>query len=374
MKIVADENMPLVAELCGPFGDVVTAPGRAIDRALVADADVLLVRSVTRVGGALLAGSRVRFVGSATIGTDHLDLSWLAAQGITWANAPGCNAVAVADYVVAALCACDPDWLGKTVAIVGCGNVGAGLYRRLRNLGVDCLCYDPFLTPGGELPLVAFDRVLDADILCLHTPLTRDGPHPTWHLFDADLLGRLKPGALVLNAGRGEVVDNAALLAQLENNRLRAVLDVWEGEPRICRDLLARVAIGTPHIAGYSLEGRLRGTLRVHEALCRFLGAGRGMGLDEALALLPPGSGDTGHALRVPPGAGFADWVLAAYDPRVDCRRMRQALAADPDTGAAFDALRKGYPWRRELGYFAPPEGTDAALCRLLESAGFASP
>ena len=373
MKIVADENMPLVVELFGPFGEVVTAPGRAIDRALVADAEVLLVRSVTRVDEALLGGSRVRFVGSATIGTDHLDLPWLAARGIHWANAPGCNAAAVADYVVASLCACDPDWLGRTIAIVGCGNVGGGLYRRLRDMGADCLCHDPFLAPGGELPLVSFDEVLGADILCLHTPLTRDGPHPTWHLFDAGVLARLKTGALILNAGRGAVVDNAALRGALETGRLRAVLDVWEGEPSIDRDVFAQVAIGTPHIAGYSLEGRVRGTLMVHDALRRLLGAGPGMGLAEALALLPAGGGEA-PLLAPAPGAGFADWVLAAYDPRADHQRMGQALAANPDTGAAFDGLRKGYPWRRELGHFAPPVDADPALRRLLASAGFARP
>jgi len=371
VKIVADENMPLVAELFGAFGEVITAPGRRIDRDLVADADVLLVRSVTPVDQRLLGGSRVGFVGSATIGTDHLDLAWLVTRNTAWANAPGCNAAAVADYVLAALCAIAPGWRAQTVAIVGCGNVGGGLYRRLQALAVETLCFDPFLDQRCGLPLVPFEQVLAADIICLHTPLTRSGPHPTWHLFDAGALARLRPGTLVLNAGRGEVIDNRALFAELERGRLGAVLDVWEGEPDIAADLLARVAIGTPHIAGYSLEGRIRGTLMVYNAFCLWAGVAAALSLDEALARVPGlAAGPLG--LAVDGAASFEGLVLDAYDPRRDHRQLLAALAGTSAGGAAFDALRKNYPWRREFSHYVPEGTIPQALAPLLRGAGFA--
>lgn len=372
MKIIADENMPLVQELFGGFGEVITAPGRGISPALVADADILLVRSVTKVDSRLLAGSRVKFVGTATIGTDHLDLSWLAAQSITWASAPGCNAAAVADYVIAALSAVEPDWVQQTIAIVGCGNAGGGVYRRLTALGVNVLCFDPFLDVASGLPLVTFDEALDADILCLHTPLTRDGPHPSWHLFDTHALSRLKPGAVLLNAGRGEVVDNGALLEAISDRGLRAVLDVWEGEPHINTRLLDRVALGTPHIAGYSLEGRLRGSLMIHEALRHWLGEGEPVTMTALLAQLI-GAAAAPQALACSVSSTLPELVLAAYDPRRDDQALRQALAdAAPElAGATFDSLRKHYPWRREFSHFALADALPAELGRQLQAAGF---
>ncbi len=372
MKIVADENIALARELFGAFGEVVTVPGRGMTPDQVADADVLLVRSVTRVDSRLLAHSRVGFVGTATIGTDHLDLPWLASRGIAWGSAPGCNAAAVADYVIAALSAADPHWLAKSVTIVGCGNVGGGLYRRLAALGVACLCVDPFVEDASGLPLVSFGEALDADILCLHTPLTRDGPHPTWHLVDEAVLARLRPGALVVNAGRGEVVDNRALLAALASGRVRAILDVWEGEPAINTALLEHVAIGTPHIAGYSLEGRVRGSLMVYDALRRWSGEGAPLDLDALHPLLPAGE-NVRCPLAHDANPGFCDAVLAAYDPRRDTASLGAAVAGlSPDAvGAAFDRLRKHYPWRREFSHFVLPGGLDAQLRRRLLAAGF---
>lgn len=372
MKIVADENMPLVQELFGGFGEVVTAPGRSIGPALVADADVLLVRSVTPVDEDLLSKSRVKFVGTATIGTDHLDVHWLSSQGIAWASAPGCNAAAVGDYVIAALCAVMPEWLQRRVAIVGCGNVGRGLYRRLSAIGLDVRCVDPFLDDSRGLPLVEFEEALDADILCLHTPLTRTGPHPTWHLFDADTLARLKPGTVLLNAGRGEVIDNQALLEVIDKGRIRAVLDVWEGEPHIDAHLLGKVALGTPHIAGYSLEGRLRGSLMVHEAFRQWLGRGEPVAMETLLALMPDVVGSR-EKLDGVCGASVKELVLAAYDPRVDCQTLRAALANAPSArvGVPFDDLRKHYPWRREFSHFSLPDTLPSAVRDTLVALGF---
>lgn len=369
MKIVADENMPAVGELFAPFADVVCLPGRAIHREHLLDADGLLVRSVTAVGEQLLAGSTVKFVGSATIGTDHVDLAYLAAEGIPFAHAPGCNADAVVDYVLATLCSLEGEaWLEKTLAIVGCGNVGGRLYRRLTALGVSCLCYDPFLNAEEQPDLQEFSALAEADILCLHTPLTKTGCHPTFHLFDADALAGLKPGALLINAGRGAVVDNAALLAAIERGHLRAALDVWEGEPGISPELLAVVCQGTPHIAGYSLEGRLRGTLMVYQAFCQRFGfVPQVNGLNELLEL-------TGTPSPQPvvwqAGANpLARLVLGAYDPGQDCARLR-AIAGSP-IAQGFDNLRKQYPLRREFSFNPIADNPQLPARAVLAALGF---
>lgn len=361
MRILADENMAAVAEHFAPFGELITAPGRDIDSETLKGVDVLLVRSVTRVDEALLAGSGVRFVGSATIGTDHIDLDYLRRQGIAFASAPGCNANAVVDYMIAVFCACEPDWLIKTVAIVGCGNVGGRLYRRLRALGVDCLCVDPWLDRDRIPDLVPLEQALTADILCLHTPLVGQGPHPTRHLFDRHRLAALRPEALLVNAGRGAVVDNTALRDLLDAGQpLRPVLDVWENEPAIDTRLLAQVALATPHIAGYSREGKLAGTRMVQEAFCRWLGRP---------VPTQPVSGQR-RRLRLEQGDGLAEAVLVAYDPRADHRRMIEAMASAPPE-RVFDHLRRHYPERREFSQFEVTGPLAPTLRRQLAALGF---
>jgi len=373
MKIVADENMPDVEARFRPFGEVVTLPGRRIRAGDLRDADALLVRSVTLVDEDLLAGSKVRFVGTATIGTDHVDLDYLHRQGIAFSSAPGCNANAVVNYVLACLCTLDARWLEKRVAIFGCGNVGGRLYRCLRRLGVQCLCYDPFLN-GEQLPdRVEFAEAISADILCLHTPLTSSGPHPTRHMFNAGVLDRLHPGALLLNAGRGAVVDNRALRERLAAGAdLRVVLDVWEPEPDIDIELLHRVALGTPHSAGYSREGKVNGTNMICAAFCHWLGVAA------PEVSMPPAAG----CLQLQPGQGLADAILAAYPVARDHSRLLAALPsgdtgpADPlAVGWAFDDLRKHYPERREFSCYRVTAGEGAelapALARQLAGAGF---
>ena len=353
MKIVADENMPLAESLFSPFGEVRLLPGREMTGETIGDADLLLVRSVTPVNSSLLAASRVRFVGSATIGTDHVDLPWLQEQGIAFANAPGCNAHAVVNYVLAALSRLDGRWPDKTVGIVGCGNVGGALYRALKAFGVRCRCHDPFLTGADQPDLCEFGEVIRADILCLHTPLTRDGPHPTFHLFDDRVLRALKPGTVLLNAGRGAVVDNRALKAVLAEGRISAVLDVWENEPGIDTELLERVALGTPHIAGYSLEGRIRGTAMVYEAFCRWLGAPvKPVDVPRAADRL---AGAPAEARVIVPGeTAVTDRILAAYDPAEDDRRLKSGRKGE-SLARRFDRLRKDYPLRREFGISFKP-------------------
>ncbi len=350
MKIVADENMPLVAEFFGDFGEIVRRPGRSLGAADVAEADVLLVRSVTSVNAGLLAGSRVRFVGTATIGLDHLDLAWLQSAGITVASAPGCNARAVAEYVVAALLelalAQGFRPTEKTLGVVGLGNVGRQVAALGRALGFRVLACDPFVQ-REEFEMRPWPQLLDeVDILALHTPLTHGGPHPTHHLLNAAALARLRPGAILLNAGRGAVVDNAALSARLDRPGLSAVLDVWEGEPRLDAALLAKLSFGTPHIAGYSLDGKWRGTQQVYRALCDFLGRPATHGYAD---FLPP---EKRMPLCLPDGLGEWEalaWAMRqAYDIARDDRELRAAQhSADP--AAAFDGLRKHYWPRREF-------------------------
>jgi erythronate-4-phosphate dehydrogenase len=375
LKIVADENMTAVAQIFGEFGELETVPGRELSRRQVRGADVLLVRSVTRVNRDLLDDTAVSFVGSATIGTDHIDMDYLHSRGIAFAHAPGCNAEAVVDYVLASLFALhDTPWFDKTVAIVGCGNVGGRLYRRLRRLGVRCLCVDPFLSPQQQADLCPLEEVVNADIVCLHTPLTTIGRHPTFHLFNEQRLRSLKPGALLLNAGRGGVVDNGALLELIQSGHLRCVLDVWENEPAIAPELLRSVLIGTPHIAGYSLEGRLRGTLMVQQAFCRSRSVDSGnASLESLMAALgyQPQCLEFNVLSAVDDYGRLRELVARAYSPGEDHKALLQ-LAADTDNLASgFDLLRKYYHFRREFGFLSVAGCGSTALAEKLTDLGF---
>lgn len=267
-RLVADQNMPLVEALFSHFFEVQLLPGREITAQSIEGAEVLLVRSVTPVNQSLLAGSSVRFVGSATAGTDHVDLDYLAKNHIQFAHAPGCNAHAVVQYVLSVLCCLKPQWQQCRVGIVGCGNVGGLLYRQLCALGVQCRVYDPFLDSADIPDLCSFEQVLDCEIISVHTPLTTSGPYPTHHMFDRQTLQQIKSTSLLINAGRGGVIDNIALLSLLkQRSGLQVALDVWESEPQIDTELLDLVAIATPHIAGYSYEGKIRGTQMLFDSL-----------------------------------------------------------------------------------------------------------
>jgi len=352
MKIIADENIPCVREAFASLGEVTLLPGRGMRPEQVRAADLLLVRSVTRVDRELLAGSRVRFVGSATIGFDHVDRDYLQAQGIGFSTAPGSNATSAAEYVVSALMVLAErrgfDPAGKTVGIIGCGNVGSRVRRKLEALGMRCLVNDPPLqAQGGHGDFVDLERVLEADVITVHVPLTRSGPHPTLHLVDAAFLARLGPGAVFINTARGAVTDNAALDSLLAaRTDLAVVLDVWEGEPAINAGLLEKVDLGTPHIAGYSLDGKLRGTEMIYRAACAFLDVPVQW---SAAAALPPAP-----ALELDGDAALLETVreavLQCYDVRADDARLRHTLTLPvTERAACFDRLRKEYPVRREF-------------------------
>jgi erythronate-4-phosphate dehydrogenase len=364
VKILADENMPLVREWFGRHGEVSTLPGRAIDANAAQGVDVLLVRSVTRVDTALLAGSRVKFVGSATSGYDHIDRDGLAAAGIRFAHAPGCNAGAVVQYVLSVCCALRPDWRRRVIGIVGCGAVGGRLYRVLAALGVRCRVYDPLLSDRENVPdLTDLGEVVRAaDILCLHTPLAHAGPFPTFHMVNDRVLAALRPGCLLINAARGAVVDNVALRQRLTTaTGLTAALDVWEGEPAIDPGLWRRVAIATPHIAGYSREGRVNGTRAVYEAFCAWQG----------VSPIPSGS-EAPQPLALVSGVDpLADAVLATFDVRAEHRRMAATIAAGAAMAEVFDQLRRTSPERREFGHFQVTAAGNDPLATDLRRLGF---
>ncbi len=362
LKIVADENIPALERYFASFADLETCSGRAISPELVADAEVLLVRSVTKVDRALLEGSAVKFVGSATIGVDHIDTAYLAQQNIQFAHAPGSNAQSVVEYVCSAICALRGKLGGvfnKRVAIIGCGNVGSRLALLLKGLGCEVLAHDPFIESLEGLALVSLEEALAADIISLHTPLTINGPYPSYHLLDEERLSLLKPGALLINTGRGAVIDNAALLAQLQaGSDLSLVLDVWEHEPQISLELMKRVNIATPHIAGYSLDGKLAGIEMLYQALCRCFQL-------ECTVIAEPIDVQNTLSVDIPasvdPGELFSRMIHQVYDVRLDDQRMRKNIVAesidDQTVARQFDLLRKNYPVRREwANYIIQPD------------------
>lgn len=376
MRIVADENIPLLDEFFAGFGEIRRLPGRSIDAAAVADADLLLVRSVTQVDRALLDGSAVKFVGTCTIGTDHLDLDYFQQAGITWASAPGCNARGVVDYVLGSLLVLAEqqgvDLATRTYGVVGAGQVGSRLLKVLRGLGWRVLVCDPprQAVEGGDF--VSLQQVLaECDVISLHTPLERLGEHPTYLLFDHARLAALKPGSWLINASRGAVVDNQALRELLpQRSDLQVVLDVWEGEPQADVELAALCRIATPHIAGYSLDGKLRGTAQIYQALCQHLGVEP---ITELAQLMPaPWLSDLTIDPSADPAWALASICRAVYDPRRDDADFRRSLQGDALTRrAAFDGLRKHYPMRREIdGLEVCVKGDAPALASLVQALG----
>ena len=375
MLIVADENIPLLDAFFQGFGEIRRVPGRSIDRATVEQADVLLVRSVTNVSRELLEGSKVRFVGTCTIGTDHLDLDYFQQAGITWSSAPGCNARGVVDYVLGSLLTLAEiegvPLAERTYGVVGAGEVGGRLVKVLKGLGWNVLvCDPPRAGAGGDY--VALEQIIaQCDVISLHTPLTQAGEHPTWHLFDRQRLQQLKPGAWLINASRGPVVDNSALReVMLEREDLQAVLDVWEGEPSVDIALAELCVIATPHIAGYSLDGKQRGTAQIYQAFCQFLGQPPTVSLDQ---LLPaPWLAQVGLSASSDPAWALAMLCRGVYDPRRDDADFRRSLVvAGAEQRSAFDLLRKHYPERREIdGLSVRIDGDSAQLRQIVQALG----
>ena len=376
MRIVADENIPLLDAFFAGFGDIRRLPGRSIDRAAVADADILLVRSVTPVTRDMLEGSPVRFVGTCTIGTDHLDLGYFQQAGIQWASAPGCNARGVVDYVLGSLLTLAEiegvDLRQRTYGVVGAGQVGGRLISVLKALGWNVLVCDPPRQAVEAGDFVSLDDMLQqCDVISLHTPLNTTGELPTWHLLDEARLRQLRQGAWLINASRGAVVDNRALHdVLLEREDLQAVLDVWEGEPQVNVALADLCVLGTPHIAGYSLDGRQRGTAQIYQALCAFLDQPPLIRLDD---LLPkPWLAQVSLDAAADPVWALNMLCRGVYDPRRDDADFRRSLTGDvASQRLAFDALRKHYPPRRDIeGLQVRLDGESEVLAQLVRALG----
>lgn len=341
MKIVADENIPLVKELFGSSGEVSLIPGRSIQPHDVKAADILLVRSMTPVDKNLLVGSQVKFVGTATAGIEHIDTNYLKKAGIIFANAAGSNANAVAEYVICCVANLLQQKLlpaNAHVGVIGVGKVGSKVVNKLSLLGFTVLQNDP---PRAEkdtafvsVPLSEFSAL---DLICLHTPLTKSSLHPTFHLIDKRFLENSKQNVILLNAGRGGVIDSRDLFAF--GQHAIWCLDVWEHEPNIDLNILKRTKLATPHIAGYTMEAKLQGAFMLYQA------AQQALKLPEATVPLPNIEFEL-----IPSTAFWHEVVLQIYNPEADTQAMRAALLNAPQKIAEnFDNLRKHYPKRHEF-------------------------
>ncbi|TCO77833.1 4-phosphoerythronate dehydrogenase [Chromatocurvus halotolerans] len=353
MRIVADENIPGLEGLAASVSaDLRRLPGRSITATEVHNADALLIRSVTRVDAGLIdSAPRLRFVGTATSGHDHIDRQRLMDRGIAFAHAPGSNARSVIEYVLAAIAETD-DFLerlfaGGRVGIVGYGNIGQRLGRCLDGLGIDWSVSDPWKEPAGIPNAAPLAHVLSADVVTLHTELTEAMPFPSCHLLNRRTLACLSSRTLLINASRGAVVDNIALRGRLDAvDAPLAVLDVWENEPMPDTDLLARLRFGSAHIAGYSWDGKLLATRMLLAEMAAALSITPPVSQSEAAPALDVAAGHTDSA-------GFVRALLSQrYRVAEDDRLLREAMHAAQSAeskGRAFDSLRRSYRQRREL-------------------------
>ena len=349
MKIYIDENVPYGKDFFGIFGEIITFSGRNVTPEQVKDADILLVRSITKVDQTLLSlNENIKFVGTATIGTDHIDLDYLTKRNIAFSSAPGCNKISVGEYVLSALLVLAEskqfELINKTVAIVGAGNTGSAVYQCLTGLGVSCKLYDPPLQASGDCrEFCDFSEVLQSDIISLHVPKTMQGPFKTFHLFDETVLQQLNPQQILINACRGEVIDNQALLKlAIECKAPTLVLDVWENEPNIEQALLPFVALATPHIAGYSLDGRVRGTEMLYQALSKQLKTEAILTSTDFMVKAKISQTDIQSPLT---SELLKSLVHLIYDVRRDDALFRSKV----NQINGFDQMRKNYPERREL-------------------------
>jgi len=352
MKIVADANIPFVQECFSSVGDVEVMSGRDMTSPAVADADALLVRSITSVTEQLLGGSSVRFVGTATIGFDHVDLDYLGANHIGFASAPGSNANSAAEYIIAALLDVGRRHSirleGKSIGVIGVGNVGGRVAKKCESLGMQVLRNDPPLQRRtGDPNYVPIEALYDCDFITLHTPLTREGIDKTFHLADGRFFSFVKRGAVFLNASRGAVVDSESLAVA---GRLGpVVLDVWENEPDIDIELLSGVDLASPHIAGYSLDGKIAGLIMIYKALCENFGLEPKLDVGDFLPEPEVPQVDV-RAVQADDEAALAQAIESVYSIQRDDEALRRVVEEPSEArGCFFDALRKNYPVRREF-------------------------
>ncbi len=375
MILVADSKIPHAETAFREFGDVRVIPTKLMNRESVKDAGAVLVRSETRIDSSFLSGTAVRFVGTATIGTDHIDLDYLAQNNIGFASCPGSNANSVAEYILAALLEVSARFgrslNGSTLGVVGHGNTGSRVARKAEAVGMRVLLNDPPLARlTGDPRYVSLDALMEADFISLHVPLTKTGEDPAFHLFDGRRMLAMKQGSILLNASRGAVVDNQALKKLLVDQHLEAcVLDVWEGEPMIDGDLLRLVTLGSPHIAGYSHDGKLNATIMLREALGTFLR----VPLSDTVVLESVGRRDIHILSHADTELALREAVKQCYDIEQDDARLRQILGLPLERrGDYFRELRSKYPHRREFhNYVVNINPISNESARVLAAVGF---
>ena len=329
--------------------NIITVAGREITAELLSDVqpDVLLIRSVTPVNAALLADNHsVKFVGSATIGTDHVDQDYLAERNIIFANAAGCSKHSVAQYVLTAILTLRPQYWQQplVLGIIGLGNIGSTLAQYAADLGWQVLGYDPLL-PESKFNNASFDEVIrQSHAISLHVPLTHaegmnSSAYPTQHLIDSAALAAMPADTILINSARGPVIDAAALEANIDQTARQVVLDVFEHEPQIAEQLLSKLTIATPHIAGYTLEGKLRGTQMIYDALCEQFNVTPTLSMHQ---LLPVNMYQWSELKSNP------DRLIKFYDIMQDDQLLRKKVSDGQVSGADFDQLRRDYHLRRE--------------------------
>jgi erythronate-4-phosphate dehydrogenase len=362
MKIYYEDSMPYAAEFFSELGECEAFSHKTVSPEMLADADVLLVRSTTTVNPQLLAKNKqVQFVATATAGTDHVDKDYLKNRNVPFTSAGGCNAVAVAEYVLSAMLVMGKklNWrlADKTVGIVGAGHVGTALSRVLKVLGIKhMLCDPPLADAGDKRVFVGMHDIMQCDVITLHVPWVKDGLHPTQELFDETRLMQLKAHQVLINACRGEVLNNQAALDLLKQGQvLNLVLDVWENEPDINLDLIPHVALATAHIAGHTIEGKARGTEMLYQALCQHLGVRPSKTLSDYLPIAAPIQVDN----QVEASGQPSFWqvveklALEVYDISQDDKLFKGTV----NDAESFRYIRKHYPIRREFSAIAVNAG-----------------
>lgn len=373
IRIVADENIEFVREAFTALGELFVLPGRNISKKELINADALLVRSVTKVNKDLLEGTKIKFVGTATIGNDHIDKKYLASRKIFFTDAAGCNSDAVAEYVFAALLQLanelDVKLKNKLIGIVGVGNIGSRVAHLAETLGMKVLKNDPPIKRSTYLDdYLELDELMRADIITLHTPLIKEGADKTSHLFDYTRLKKLKDEAILINTSRGPVIDNKALVETIDNKNLNVILDVWENEPNINPELLNKIKIATPHIAGYSLEGKVNGTVILYRALCDFLNI-----VPAWKPVLTKTENDIINLPSMQIQESLHKIFSHTYKIKEDDKNLRQLNNLEESVrGGFFDSLRKDYPLRREFSnYKVKMNGRDNELENILKTFRF---
>lgn len=349
MKILADAHIPYLKGVAEQFGEVEYLPGNQFSRESISDKDILIVRTVTHLGEEILSGSRVKLICSATIGFDHIDTEWCDSHGIAWRTAPGCNAGSVEQYITASLLYLADKYQfnlkDKTIGIVGVGNVGGKVAIACKKLGMRILLNDPPREKQeGSNSFVDIQVIQqEADIITFHTPLTKDGEYPTYHLADHDFLSSLEKKPFIINAARGSVTDNKALLESITKGLIAGVvIDCWENEPEIDRDLLKMADIATPHIAGYSADGKWTATKMSIQNINEFFNIGLS---DIKFQEIPSPKDPIIDLEEINPEQQLSYAIWHTYNPSIET----VALKSSPDK---FYQFRSNYPLRREYKAF----------------------